>query len=199
MIFDHVNLKIKEQQFVRITGPSGSGKSTFMRLMCALMNPTNGRILYQGQPVLEQNILDYRRQVSYFFQNPLLFGETVRDNLAFPANIRKEPFDEEKAINWLEELNLTASDLDESIHDLSGGERQRVAFIRNLLNDPQVLLLDEVTSSLDAENRDLIISVVKKLNQKGKTILWVTHFEQEITGAESVLEIADGQVHFLNE
>lgn len=194
-ILQDINLSVNEGDFLTVMGPSGSGKSTLLKLMGLQIDFTSGSILYQGKDIREYNPMDYRKEVSYFFQNAVLFGDTVRDNLAFPAEIREDEFDEARAVEGLEEVQLSASDLDKEINDLSGGERQRVALVRNLMYPPKVLLMDEVTSSLDKENRENILNYVTGLNEKyHTTILWVTHNQDEIDASDRLLKIVDGKL-----
>lgn len=194
-ILQHINLTVNEGDFLTIMGPSGSGKSTLLKLIGLQIDYTSGSIQFNGKDINEYNPIDYRKEVSYFFQNAVLFGDTVRDNLAFPAEIRDDEFDEARAIEGLNEVQLSAIDLDKEINELSGGERQRIALVRNLMYPPKVLLMDEVTSSLDKQNRDNILDYVKGLNEKyNTTILWVTHNQDEIDASDRLLEIVDGKL-----
>lgn len=194
-IIQNINLSINEGEFITIMGPSGSGKSTLLKLIGLQIDFTSGSIQFQDKEIGDYNPMEYRKEVSYFFQNAVLFGDTVRDNLAFPAEIREDKFDEARAIEGLKDVQLSASDLDKAIHDLSGGERQRVALVRNLMYQPKVLLMDEVTSSLDKKNRENILNYVKKLNEKDNTtILWVTHNQDEIDASDRLLRIVDGKL-----
>lgn len=197
-ILDHISLNIHEGEIVTFTGPSGSGKSTLLKLISSIISPTSGNIFYKGTDILEIPATEYRKKVSYFFQNAVLFGETVRDNLSFPYEIRNERLDEQKAKQFLEEVRLPSNYLDQPVHELSGGEKQRVALVRNMMFMPEVLVLDEVTSSLDTENSDIILSLVKKINQQeGCTVLWVTHKDKEIQEAHRLIEVKDGGVREL--
>lgn len=194
-IINDVNLTVNEGEFLTIMGPSGSGKSTLLKLIGLQIDFTSGSIQFEGKDISDYNPTDYRKEVSYFFQNAVLFGKTVRDNLAFPAQIREETFDEARAIEGLKEVQLPTDYLDKEINDLSGGERQRVALIRNMMYPPKVLLMDEVTSSLDRENRENILAYVKRLNEKNNTtILWVTHNQDEIDASDRLIEIVDGKL-----
>lgn len=197
-IFNVLNLEIKSGDFIRIIGPSGSGKSTLMKLIASLISPTSGEIFYKGEPLLEQDLLKYRQKVSYFFQNPRLFGKTVYENLEFPYKVSGREFDKERVIELLHKVNLDESYINKPINDLSGGEAQRIAFVRNMIMDPEVLLLDEVTSSLDSKNRDQIISWVGDLNKQGKTVFWITHFEKDINESQKTLLVADGKAEFVD-
>src|SRR5699024_8614356 len=97
--------------------------------------------------------------------------------------------------NYLKAVQLPETYLDKPITELSGGEKQRVALVRNLMYMPEVLVLDEVTSSLDAANSGIILSFIRQLNEEqNRTVLWVTHKEQEIRHADRLLEVINGKV-----
>ncbi len=194
-ILKDISFKIQKGDFLTIKGPSGSGKSTLLKLIAAIMNPSTGEIIYKGKPLSEYEITDYRKEVSYSFQNAALFGTTVADNLMFPYEIRNEPFDRDRAIALLDKVMLSEQYLDQKITELSGGEKQRVALIRNVLFTPEVLLLDEVTSALDAENRKVISDAILRLNRENKiTVLWVTHNTDEINDAAKTIEMKEGRL-----
>ncbi|PRY83424.1 ABC transporter ATP-binding protein [Alkalibacterium olivapovliticus] len=195
IILDSVSFKVKKGERITITGPSGGGKSTLLKIIASIINPTQGTVYFNGEDIQESDPLPYRQKVAYFFQNATLFDQTVRDNVSFPYEIREKEFDEEKCTAMLERVKLDRSYLDKPIKDLSGGEKQRVALVRNLLFQPEVLLLDEVTSSLDAENKEIIYSMLDELNEKESiTILSVTHDEREIDKADRVLTITNGKL-----
>ncbi|MFZ1254140.1 MAG: ATP-binding cassette domain-containing protein, partial [Trichococcus flocculiformis] len=156
VILDDISYSLEEGEFLSITGPSGSGKSTLLKIIATILSRTEGEIRYQGKSLDEYEPTEYRKEVSYTFQTPVLFGKTVRDNLAFPYEIRKKEFDEKKAVAYLESVGLPKEYLNKEINTLSGGEKQRVALIRNVLFQPKILLLDEVTSALDEANRQII-------------------------------------------
>ena len=194
-ILKDISFKIQKGDFLTIKGPSGSGKSTLLKLLAAIMNPSTGEIIYKGKPLSEYEITDYRKEVSYSFQNAALFGTTVADNLMFPYEIRNEPFDRDRAIALLDKVMLSEQYLDQKITELSGGEKQRVALIRNVLFTPEVLLLDEVTSALDAENRKVISDAILRLNRENNiTVLWVTHNTDEINDAAQTIEMKEGRL-----
>lgn len=195
-ILQDISLRVEKGDFLTIKGASGSGKSTLLQLMASMISPTSGEIHYKGKRIKEYDLTDYRREVSYSFQNATLFGETVRDNLTFPYEIRNQAFDEKRALQALEKVKLPKEYLDYAITSLSGGEKQRVALIRNVLFMPDVLLLDEVTSALDAETRHILMEEIMRLNtEKGTTIVWVTHNTEEIQAAKHVIEIVGGRLN----
>lgn len=194
-IIEDVSLTIQKGEFVTIIGPSGSGKSTILRLIGSLIQPTKGEVIYNGQNIYDMKMTEYRKDVSYFFQNALLFGETVEDNLSYPYEIRGEKFNQAKAEEMLEDLQLDKSILHKSINSISGGEKQRIALVRNLLYQPKVLLLDEITSSLDAENSAIVKKQLRKLQAQDEiTVLTVTHNEREIENADRTIEIINGRI-----
>ncbi|WP_373808129.1 ABC transporter ATP-binding protein [Jeotgalibaca porci] len=198
-ILKDISFKIQKGDFITIKGPSGSGKSTLLKLLAAIMNPSAGEIIYKGKPLSEYEITDYRKEVSYSFQNAALFGTTVADNLMFPYEIRNEPFDRDRAIALLDKVMLSEQYLDQKITELSGGEKQRVALIRNVLFTPEVLLLDEVRSALDAENRKVISEAILRLKRENNiTVLWVTHNTDEIKDAVKTIEIKEGRLEAVN-
>lgn len=194
-ILEHINFTVDKGEFVTIIGPSGSGKSTLLKLVGSLIQPTKGEILYEGKNIYDIKMTEYRKEVSYFFQNALLFGETVADNLRYPYEIRSEKFNQTKAEEMLENLQLDKSILTKSINSISGGEKQRVALVRNLLYQPKVLLLDEITSSLDAKNRTIVKEHLRRLQSHDEiTVLMVTHNENEIENADRTIEIINGRI-----
>lgn len=212
MSLEQVSFKVNQQQILKdisfsvqvgdiitVTGPSGGGKSTLLKIMGHLLSPTSGIIQYNGKDINEYEPTEYRKEVSYFFQNAVLFDETVRDNLAFPADIREDTFNEDQAIRGLETVQLSDTYLDKPIKELSGGEKQRVALIRNLMYPPKVLLMDEVTSSLDAENREIVLSFIRQLNEEENvTVLWITHNQEEIEASNKIIRLINGKMEDTN-
>ena len=194
IILEEISLSVEAGAHLTITGPSGSGKSSLLKLLAALVSPSSGRIVYQGRDLEDLDPVTYRREVSYCFQQPVLFGQTVRDNVAFPFEIRQIPFDQERVLTALARLDLGPEFLDKPIKDLSGGEKQRVALVRNLLFEPKVLLLDEVSSGLDEKTKILLRTFLKDLHQEGVTLIEVTHDQQEIEAAEQLVTIVGGRL-----
>lgn len=179
-ILKNLSLDVWQDDWISISGPSGSGKSTLLKLIATLLEPTSGQLRYRGADVLTMEPTQYRRKVSYCFQNPLLFGKTVEDNLSFPSWIRNEPWDRAESLRMMKEIGLAESLLTKDISGLSGGEKQRIALIRNVLYMPDILLLDEITSSLDEENSALIWNWLNKRKEENDiSFLVVTHEEEE--------------------
>lgn len=192
VIVDQVSFDLEKGEFLTLTGPSGSGKSTLLKLVASLLTPTNGDIYLENKVQSDYQLNLYRQEVSYCFQQPVLFGQTVRDNLSFPFTVRKKNFDRNRAIALLQQVALPETFLDKHITSLSGGEKQRVALIRNLLFLPKVLLLDEVTVGLDDENKNIIHQLIQAVHKEGITILQITHDNSEIAQAKRILTMAGG-------
>lgn len=194
-ILKNISLSIEKGSFLTISGPSGSGKSTLLKIIASIISPTSGTISYKNKLMDEYEMTDYRKEVSYSFQNASLFGETVKENLAFPFEIRGAKFNQYQVEEALEMVQLPESYLDKEVATLSGGEKQRIALIRNIIFLPEVLLLDEVTSSLDTENRRIIGHAIRQLNkEKETTVLWVTHNEEEIQESDYKIEMVNGEI-----
>ncbi|WP_346937587.1 ATP-binding cassette domain-containing protein [Clostridium sp.] len=194
-VLKDINLEINEGDFITITGPSGGGKSTLLRLLGDLISPTSGHIFLRGKDFSEIPPLNLRTEINYFFQQPYLFGNTVYDNLSFPYEIRKKNIDENKIYMLLEKFNMGKDYLDKDINKLSGGEKQRISLIRSLLHAGPILLLDEITSALDKENKLLVEHIMKDMNKEGHTILWITHdISQIMELSNKKIIIEDGTI-----
>ncbi|ADU71914.1 iron ABC transporter ATP-binding protein FetA [Pantoea sp. At-9b] len=185
-----VSLQLNPGDFLLLTGPSGSGKSTLLKIIASLLAPSGGQIRWQNQDITQLQAEAYRQQVSYCFQTPVLFGNTVYDNLALPWQVRLKKPNRDAFIADLAKVNLPADTLDKKIDQLSGGEKQRVGLLRNLQFLPDVLLLDEVTSALDEDNKALIHRLISEMvTDKGVAVIWISHDAEEIRQASRVLKL----------
>lgn len=190
-LLEPVSLTLNPGEFTLLTGPSGSGKSTLLKIMASLQTPTGGTIRFKDDDIRHIRPEIYRQQVSYCFQTPSLFGETVFDNLALPYQIRQKKVDDDCLRAWLKRVHLSEDMLNKNIHELSGGEKQRVALLRNLQFLPDVLLLDEITSALDEDNKENINALIASLvEQKQLAVLWVSHDQNEIRHAKNVITLS---------
>lgn len=194
-ILSGINLQIEKGDYITIIGPSGSGKSTLLKLCNNLISPSDGSIYYNDKNIMEYNPVDLRKDISYCLQIPHLFGETVMDNLSFPFKVRNTKINMDKIYELTYKFKIRQDILDEKIINLSGGEKQRISLMRTLIHTPNVLLLDEVTSSLDAENTSIVEDIIKDLNDKGITILWITHNkEQSLKYANKRINLNSGKL-----
>lgn len=170
---DSINLNIYQNEFVCVLGPSGCGKSTLLKLIAGFMKPTDGNILLDGNPV---EGIDLHRGV--VFQQPNLFEWfSVRNNVNFGLRMRKFPKEEirKKTDAMLKKVGLEEF-AEKKVYELSGGMKQRVGIARTLINNPEILLMDEPFSALDALTREQMQDFTRKLWwDTGKTIFFITH------------------------
>ena len=186
-----LSFTLRPQEFAWLTGPSGSGKTTLLKIIASLLTPTSGSVTLNGKSSDQLGPEAWRRQVSYCFQTPQLFGDTVYDNLAFPWQIRQQSPQRQALRDSLAQLNLAPDLLDKPIDALSGGERQRVALLRNLQFPPALLLLDEVTSALDAENKARVNALIQQTAQRhAMSVLWISHDAQETADGARIITLS---------
>lgn len=178
-ILSDVSFNIQKGSLVTILGPSGSGKSTLLKVISGLISPDSGEVIYKNKPIYEYQPTEYRKSVRYVPQSPNLFTGTVRDNLAFPYEIRKQPFVDTDSRKLLADFMLPEEYLNKQVSKLSGGEQQRVALVRSMLFTPEILLLDEPTSALDRTSRQAAEDTLLYFNKRGVTVLWITHDEKQ--------------------
>ncbi|QIL50341.1 ATP-binding cassette domain-containing protein [Weissella coleopterorum] len=194
-ILKDLNFTASSGDWITLVGKSGSGKSLFLKALARLHLLNSGRISLNGINYQDYAIGEYRLNVSYVVQAAQLFGETVRDNLDLPFLVRKLAPDIQKQLNGLTQMDLSAIDLDRPITELSGGQKQRIGLLRNLLFPPKVLLLDEISTGLDEETKELIWSVLKQIHHdENNIILSVTHDHDEIKAAEQIYTFESGQM-----
>lgn len=190
-ILDGVDAVIGERGITALVGPSGSGKSTMLRLCNRLEVPDAGRVLLRGDDVAGLDPLQLRRSVGMVFQRPTLFAGTVRDNLL----VADPTLPEERCAEALERVGLARTFLDRVGDDLSGGEAQRACLARTLVTAPEVLLMDEVTSSLDAASGAVLERLARELAAQGVPVVWVSHDREQIERlADATIELEAGQV-----
>lgn len=197
-ILKNISLNIEPEDFISIVGPSGSGKSTLLKLCSHLISPTGGNIIFRGKDFMDYSPIELRKNITYCFQTPYLFGDTVMENMNFPYSIRNIKPDPKRINDLFVMFHMSAEYLHKDVRNLSGGEKQRIALIRNLIFTPDILLLDEITSALDTENTKIVEDVIISLNKKGTTILWITH-NPEQTGkyANKILSVEAGEIKSL--
>lgn len=194
-ILQNISTEINKGDFVSIVGPSGSGKSTFLKLCSSLTSPSSGNILFNNKNYMDYSPIELRKNISYCFQSPYLFGDTVMENIEFPYKARHMKIDQSKIDFLFSIFNMSKDYLKRDVQNLSGGERQRIALIRSMLFNPQILLLDEVTSALDTENTAIVENAISSINKQGTTILWITHNpEQSKKYANKILTFNLGKI-----
>lgn len=195
-ILKGVTASVLEGELITIIGPSGSGKSTFLSLINRMTDPDSGTLFFKNTSYLDMNVLELRRKIGMVFQLPTMLPGTVRDNLAVGPKLFKQRLTEQEMDDLLEQVALAKSLKDQDARSLSGGQKQRVSLARTLANRPEVLLLDEVTASLDPHSSEEIEDLIQSLHrQQGKTILWVSHnLRQAKKVGQYTWVIADGKI-----
>jgi len=201
-ILSGVDLCVVDGCITVLAGPSGAGKSTLLRLCNRLAVPTTGRVRFRGEDIAALEPLSHRRRVGMVFQRPATFPGTVRDNLAVAC----PDLDDEAASDVLDRAGLDRSFLDRRADDLSGGEAQRMCLARTLATGPEVLLLDEPTSSLDPLTSKDLEAQVRELAEADVAIVWVTHDLAQADRIAGELHVVvagrvattDERRHFLN-
>ncbi|MBO1580228.1 cell division ATP-binding protein FtsE [Bacillus sp. XF8] len=177
---DGLTVNIKQGEFVYVVGPSGAGKSTFIKMMYREEKPTTGSINVNGliiETLAERDVPYFRRQLGVIFQDfKLLPKLTVYENVAFALEVIEEEPDaiRERVTEVLGLVGLEDR-ADALPTELSGGEQQRVAIARAIVNKPKVVIADEPTGNLDIETALDIMSIFKRINERGTTIVMATH------------------------
>lgn len=195
-VLDQINLYILRNEFLTLLGPSGCGKTTTLRLIGGFESPTDGDILFNGEPM--QDLPPFKRKVNTVFQRYALFPHmNVFDNVAFGLKIKKmDKKSIEKKVNEMLELVNLPGYGKRAIDSLSGGQQQRVAIARALVNEPEVLLLDEPLSALDLKMRKEMQLELKKIQQRlGITFVFVTHDQEEaLTMSDTIVVMNNGKI-----
>jgi cell division transport system ATP-binding protein len=180
-----INLSIKQGEFVILIGHSGAGKTTLMHLLIAAVKPTSGIVTYDGVNIHKLRRADvphYRQRIGVVFQDyKLLEQKTVFENLSFAMEMVGKSNEEiyENIPTVLDLVGLVDKE-DHFPHQLSGGEQQRLAIARAIINEPDVLIADEPTDSLDPENVGMVIEVLRKINELGTTVILATHNQEVV-------------------
>ncbi len=194
-----VDLHLRAGETVAVVGPSGSGKSTLVNLLQRLYAPTAGRILVDGADIRRLTYRSLRRQIGVVLQDPHLFNDTVRANIAYGRAdaTEAEIVAAARAANAHDFILELPRGYDTVVRErgarLSGGQRQRIAIARALLKDPPILILDEPTSALDAESEAAIQDALRTL-LRGRTALIVAHRLSTVVGADRIVVLRDGRV-----
>ena len=195
-----VNFSVEEGEYVAIMGESGSGKTTLLNIMAALDKPTEGEVCLDGKPlssIKDKDISEFRRDhLGFVFQDfNLLDTFNVRDNILLPLVLKGMAYREmERLVTPIAKELGIAGLLEKYPYEISGGQKQRVAVARALITEPRLILADEPTGALDSRSTDELLALFAKINEKGQTILMVTHSVKAASKAGRVLFIRDGEV-----
>lgn len=192
-----VSLEIKRGDFIHIIGRSGSGKSTFLNIVAGLLSADSGELLFEGQNYIlledEEKSIFRNKTIGFIPQSPALLSYlTVLENIRLAYDLyHTDGSSEEKARYFLKELRLEHL-ADSYPKELSGGELRRVIILRALITDIQILIADEPTSDLDIEASKEVMELLQKLNERGLTILIVTHELDTLKYGKSIYTMSEG-------
>jgi putative ABC transport system ATP-binding protein len=199
---DRVSLEVQAGEFVGVVGPSGSGKSTFLSVAGALLSPSSGTMLLNGQDITKLSSKELTKvrlkQIGFVFQSSNLVPYlNVRDQLLFVSrlagSIEKEA--EQRAQELLSSLDMAGRQFNYP-NQLSGGQRQRVAIARAFMNDPQLILADEPTASLDSKHgRAVAEMLAREVRERGKAAIMVTHDDRVLDLCDRIVTIRDGKLY----
>ena len=195
-----VNFTVEQGEYVAIMGESGSGKTTLLNIVAALDKATEGRVVLAGQDlsaIRDREIAAFRRDhLGFVFQEfNLLDTFSIQDNIFLPLVLAGKPYAEMvgRLAPIAKQLRI-ADILEKYPYEVSGGQKQRAAVARALITNPDLVLADEPTGALDSKATDELLRLFSEINQKGQTILMVTHSVKAASHAGRVLFIKDGEV-----
>lgn len=195
-----VSFSVEEGEYVAIMGESGSGKTTLLNIMAALDKPTEGEVYLDGKPlssVKDKDISEFRRKnLGFVFQEfNLLDTFNLRDNILLPLVLQGVSHREMRQMVLPTARELGIADLlDKYPYEVSGGQKQRAAVARAIITGPRLILADEPTGALDSRSTDELLGMFARINEKGQTILMVTHSVKAASRAGRILFIKDGEV-----
>ncbi|REH98298.1 ABC transporter ATP-binding protein [Staphylococcus felis] len=197
-VLNNINLIVEQGDFISIMGTSGVGKSTLINILGLIDSDFEGAYRFNHAVVKEMNddeLSEYRNNyIGFIFQNFNLIDEyNVKENILLPFLYTSRKSSANKINELAKKMNIFDK-LSEYPPNLSGGQKQRVAIMRALINQPQVIIADEPTGSLDEETRDEILDILVQLNKEGKTIILVTHDPKVANKSSKILEIKEGQL-----
>jgi subfamily B ATP-binding cassette protein MsbA len=198
-VLRNINIQIEKGKMIALVGQSGSGKTTLADLLCRFYDVTKGQILIDGKDIRDYKLLDLRNQMGIVSQEPILFNDSIFNNIAFGLETATQEMVEQAArvanvhdfIEKLPEKYQTM--LSDRGQNLSGGERQRITIARAVLRNPAILILDEATSSLDSESEKLVQDALTKL-MKNRTSIVIAHRLSTIQYADEILVMQDGEI-----
>jgi ATP-binding cassette subfamily B protein len=198
-VLHDVSFEVEPGTRVGISGTTGAGKSTLMNLLTRFYDPTSGRILLDGVDLRDYKLADLRNQFAIVLQEPVLFSNSIAENIAYarPDASEEEIVEAAKAANAHEFITSLPGGYETEVGErgmsLSGGERQRIALARAFLKDAPILILDEPTSSVDTKTEAAIMEAMERL-MRGRTAFMIAHRLGTLASCEARLEIEDGRV-----
>lgn len=198
-VLNELSFTIKKGQQIALVGPSGAGKSTIAALLFRFYDPETGVITIDGKDIKDYGLSEIRNQMAMVPQEVLLFGGTIKENIAYgrPNATEEEIFNAAKQANALEFIERFPEKMETIVGDrgvqLSGGQKQRVAIARAILKDPKILVLDEATSALDSKSEKLVQGALDQL-MKGRTSIVIAHRLSTIKNANMIVVLENGKI-----
>lgn len=195
---DHVDLDVKQGDFIAILGHNGSGKSTLAKHINALLAPSEGSLFVDGMDVSkEENVIPVRKTAGMVFQNPdnQIVSSVVEDDVAFgPENLGVEPSEIRRRVDEaLQAVGMYEQRL-KAPHMLSGGQKQRIAIAGAIAMRPKCIVFDEPTAMLDPKGRHQVMDIIHRLHEAGITVILITHFMEEAMQADRLIVMKDGRI-----
>ena len=198
-VLHDINLRVPAGSSLAIVGPTGSGKTTLVSLIPRIYDTEPGSVLIDGKPIREYPLAMLRRNIGFVPQETFLFGETIRENIAFGA-----PDATDLDVRWAAEAANIASEIEEFPEQyktivgergitLSGGQKQRTAIARALIRNPRVLVLDDALSSVDTQTEDKILNHLREVMQ-GRTTLFISHRVSTVRNADHIAVLHSGRI-----
>ncbi|MEA1964960.1 MAG: ABC transporter ATP-binding protein [Candidatus Aerophobetes bacterium] len=199
LVLENINLDLRPGERIALVGPSGVGKTTLVSLIPRFYDPTSGKVAVDGQEIRKVKLTSLREQIGIVPQETILFGGSIRDNIAYSKMeaTNEEIVEAAKKANAHDFISSLPDGYETQVGErgvkLSGGERQRIAIARAILRDPRILILDEATSAVDAEAEVLIQEALEKL-MRNKTTIIIAHRLSTILGADKIVVLKGGKV-----
>lgn len=198
VLLNNVSFVIPDNSIFGIQGASGSGKTTLLNIIGLIEEKDSGEVFYDGEKITSNNQIKvlHRKDISFIFQNSgLIANETVFQNMELLYSLRNKSKQKKKEEIRKHLGELGIEDLiDNKVYELSGGEQQRVALAKCLLKDAKYILADEFTASLDDKNRDLVLHIIKKIKERGKTIVIVSHDDEVLKICDYIYNLDTGRI-----
>jgi ATP-binding cassette subfamily B protein len=198
-LLNNITLEVKAGETLAIVGPSGSGKTTLMALLMRFYDPIEGAVKLDGQDLRTLKQRSLRRSIGVVLQDPLLFNDSIRNNIAYghPNASMEEIVEAAKAANAHNFISHMPDTYDTMVGDrgsrLSVGERQRIAIARALVKNPKIIVLDEATASLDAESEGMVQEAIERL-MKNRTTFVIAHRLATVVNADRIIVLREGRI-----
>lgn len=195
-LFAHITATLHQAERIALLGKSGQGKSTLLRALALLDTIDSGEICFKGQSAKTTDTRAWRKNIAYVAQQSVMLPGTILENLKTVSKLHNSTFDKKFAQELMQNVGLANIDWGKQATDMSGGEKQRVALVRSLLLRPSVLLLDEITASLDPHSKEKVEQLLlRSQREEGMSYIWVTHdIEQAKKISERIWYMEDGKL-----